>query len=68
MRYTNFILTAIAILLALNFLKPAMVPEKAYAASKVMDVNIIQVAGQRISPYGGGSTAIPVIIIKNKDK
>ena len=45
MKYTNFILTVIAILLVLHLAKPMILPTDANASSKVMDVNIVEIDG-----------------------
>lgn len=65
MRYLNFILTVIAVLLFLHLVKPAVGPERVYAKTwsteipqrpmpgAWTDVNIVAVAGQVI-PFGQG--------------
>lgn len=50
MRYTNFILTVIAILRALNLGKPTLPPANAYASSNITDVNIVELAGTGSHP------------------
>ena len=63
MRYTNFILTVIAILLALHLVKPLFTPTTATAYKDIMDVNIVRVAGSSVITKG-----VPVYITENKDK
>ena len=58
-RYTKFILTLIAILLALHLVKPWLSPTSAKADSQEMTVNIRKVGG-RVIPPGGG---IPIRIV-----
>ena len=63
MRYTNTILTVIAILLALHLIKPFFTPGSAVASKDVVDVNIVKVADRTVFNDG-----IPVYITENKDK
>ncbi len=42
-RYTKFILTVTAVLLALHLVRPWLIPAEVNAQSKIMDVNIAQV-------------------------
>ena len=61
-RYTKFILTVIAVLLALHLVKPWLAPTNAKAGSQgsqEMTVNIRKV-GSRTIPPGGG---IPIRIV-----
>lgn len=58
-RYTKFILTLIAILLALHLVKPWSSPTDAKAGSEELTVNIRKVGGRTISPGGG----IPIRIV-----
>jgi hypothetical protein len=63
MRYTNFILTVIAVLLALQLVRPTFIPGDASARNEITDVNIVRVAGSTVSTKG-----LPVHITENKDK
>ena len=45
-RYSKFILTATAILLLLNLLKPFLVPGEVEARRQVIDVNIVSIDGK----------------------
>ena len=63
MRYTNFILTVIAILLALHLVKPLFMPSDATTGRDITDVNIVRVAGSSVITKG-----LPVYITGNKDK
>ena len=47
-RYSKFILTVIAVLLALNVSKPLLVPQEATADLSLRDVNVTHIAGQPI--------------------
>ena len=71
-KYTNFILTVIAILLALHYVKPWFVPANVNASGTVTDVNIAQVGGQNVWTSGSdmniNDSGIPVFITQNKDK
>ena len=58
-RYSKFILTVIAILLALHLVKPWLTPKSAEGVGKVVDVNIAQVGG-----FGVYSQGIPVVVQK----
>ena len=58
-RYTKFILTLIAILLALHLVKPWLSPTNVKADPEELTVNIRAVGGVGI-PYGGG---IPIRIV-----
>lgn len=58
-RYTKFILTLIAILLALHSVKPWLSPTNAKAGSQEMTVNMRKVGGRTIPPGGG----IPIRIV-----
>jgi len=48
MKYIKVLLTVIAFLLALNLLKPILIPEA--RATGVQDVNIVSVYGLRLNP------------------
>ena len=59
MRYMNFILTVIAVLLAVNLVKPLLMPPSAGATKEIVDVNIARVAGSSVITKG-----VPVYIKK----
>jgi hypothetical protein len=66
MKYTDFILTVIALLLALHLVKPWLSPEEARAGSdEIVNVNILKVGGERInrSVYST-SQGVPVYLVK----
>ena len=72
-KYTNFILTVIAMLLALHLVKPWFIPSNVNATGdNKADVNIAQVGGRDVllqfDDMMHGSSGIPVFITKNKDK
>jgi hypothetical protein len=71
-KYTNFILTVIAMLLALHLVKPWFVPSNVNASGTATDVNIVQVAGRdvRVGMHDMilHDSGIPVFITENKDK
>ncbi len=50
--YTDFILTVIAILLAMNLLQPLLTPAKA-VADDITNVNIAEVGGKWVSGIDG---------------
>ena len=58
-KYSKFILTVIAVLLALHLVKPWLTPKSAEGTSSVVDVNIAKVGGHGV--YGQG---IPVVVQK----
>ena len=47
-RYSKFILTVIAILLALHLCKPLFIPGEATADLSLRDVNVTHIAGQPV--------------------
>ena len=59
-KYTEFILTVIAILLALHLIKPWFISNKVNADPGIVDVNIEKVGGSFVNAISG----IPVHIAK----
>ncbi|MFX0201098.1 MAG: hypothetical protein ACFFCW_33685 [Candidatus Hodarchaeota archaeon] len=59
-KYTKFILTVIAILLALHLVKPWFIPYEVKAGPGIIDVNIEKVGGSFVNVSAG----IPVHIVK----
>ena len=47
-KYTKFILTVIAVLLALHLVKPFFIPKEVVAINSVQDVNITKVGGVEV--------------------
>ncbi len=71
-KYTNFVLTVIAILLALHLVKPFFTTNSVTANQREIDVNIASVGGRSVNinsfDMGPFDSGIPVFITKDKDK
>jgi hypothetical protein len=61
-KYTNFILTVIAILLTLHLVKPWFIPGNADAYGERVDVNIEAVGGKRVGRSIFFDKGLPVFI------
>jgi len=57
MKYLKIILTVISVLLALNLVKPLLIPHA--VGSGIMDVNVVKVGG-----YYAGSGVLRVAIVE----
>lgn len=65
MKYNNFILTLIALLLALHLMKPWLSPVKANAASGITKVDIVKVSGSRVDAFRGVSRIVKGSLLYN---